>query len=36
MVQPNAKAGAIFWIACPSGKFQGVMPATTPTGRRSV
>ncbi|SUJ33852.1 Uncharacterised protein [Sphingomonas paucimobilis] len=35
-VQPNAIAGAIFWIAWPIGKFHGVIPATTPTGRRSV
>ena len=31
---PAASAGPAFQIAMMSGKFHGVMPATTPTGRR--
>ncbi len=31
---PAASAGPAFQIAMISGKFHGVMPATTPTGRR--
>ena len=33
-VQPAARAGAIFLVNRALGKFQGVMPATTPTGCR--
>ena len=33
---PSASAGAIFHIACSSGKFHGVMAPTTPIGSRSV
>mmetsp|Transcript_27338 Transcript_27338/g.68638 ORF Transcript_27338/g.68638 Transcript_27338/m.68638 type:complete len:289 (+) Transcript_27338:416-1282(+) len=33
-VLPRAMAGAHFWTLQKIGKFQGVMPATTPTGRR--
>ena len=32
---PAASAGAIFRAAIDSGKFHGVMTATTPTGWRS-
>ncbi len=32
VVQPAASAGKIFQSAIISGKFQGEMPATTPTG----
>ena len=32
MVQPAAKAGAIFQASKSKGEFQGVMAATTPTG----
>ena len=35
-VFPQASAGAIFQTASISGKFQGVMAPTTPTGSRSV
>ena len=31
-VQPKASAGAAFQLACISGKFQGLMQATTPAG----
>ena len=33
---PSASAGAIFHMACSSGKFHGVIAPTTPTGSRSV
>ena len=33
---PSARAGAIFHMACSSGKFHGVMAPTTPIGSRSV
>ena len=33
---PAASAGATFQLAMVSGKFQGTMSATTPTGSRSV
>ncbi len=33
---PSASAGAIFHMACSSGKFQGVIAPTTPTGSRTV
>src|SRR5215210_4619324 len=33
---PHASAGAIFHTAIISGKFQGVIAPTTPTGSRSV
>jgi hypothetical protein len=33
MVFPASRAGAIFHEASTSGKFHGVMPATTPSGR---
>ena len=36
MVQPDNKAGTIFWIAINTGKFHGTMPPTTPTGTRRV
>ena len=36
MVLPASRAGAIFQKAKVSGKFQGVMAATTPTGRRTT
>jgi hypothetical protein len=36
MVQPQAKAGAIFHTAFISAKFHGTMTATTPTGTRCV
>ena len=32
VVQPTARAGAIFQVARSIGKFQGVMMPTTPTG----
>ena len=32
MVQPAAMAGATFRAVCVSGKFQGVIIPTTPTG----
>ena len=35
-VQPAASAGANFQLARLSGKFQGTMAPTTPTGSRSV
>src|SRR5439155_26310186 len=35
-VLPNARAGAAFQSGIASGKFHGVMSATTPTGSRSV
>ena len=35
-VLPQASAGATFHAASSSGKFQGTMAATTPTGSRSV
>ena len=35
-VQPQASAGAIFHMPIMSGKFQGTMAATTPTGSRNV
>ena len=36
MVQPHASAGASFHIPIISGKFQGTIAATTPTGSRTV
>ena len=36
IVQPAASAGAIFHAAIISGKFQGMIWPTTPTGSRSV
>ena len=33
-VHPQARAGAIFQTAFISGKFQGTITPTTPTGRR--
>ena len=33
IVLPASSAGAIFDIAIMTGKFHGVMPATTPYGR---
>ena len=36
IVQPQASAGANFHIPIISGKFQGTMAATTPTGSRTV
>ena len=36
MVQPQANAGASFHIPIISGKFQGTITATTPTGSRIV
>ena len=36
MVQPQASAGTNFHIPIISGKFQGTMAATTPTGSRMV
>jgi hypothetical protein len=36
MVQPQASAGASFHIPIISGKFQGTIAATTPTGSRTV
>jgi hypothetical protein len=36
IVQPAASAGAIFQAAIISGKFQGIIWPTTPTGSRSV
>ncbi len=35
-VQPAARAGQILFAISVSGKFQGVIAATTPTGRRIV
>ncbi len=35
-VQPHASAGAIFHMPIISGKFQGTIAATTPTGSRTV
>ncbi len=35
-VLPNASAGAAFHSGIATGKFHGVMSATTPSGRRSV
>jgi hypothetical protein len=35
-VLPLTSAGAIFQIGIATGKFQGVMQATTPTGWRTV
>ena len=35
-VLPQARAGATFQVASSSGKFQGTIAATTPTGSRSV
>ena len=35
-VLPQASAGATFHAASSSGKFQGTIAATTPTGSRSV
>ena len=32
IVQPAASAGAVFRVGIAAGKFQGVMPAVTPTG----
>jgi hypothetical protein len=32
MVHPAASAGATFQVAIDKGKFQGTMPAMTPTG----
>ena len=34
-LQPAARAAPIFHTAITSGKFHGVIAATTPTGRRS-
>ena len=34
IVQPTASAGADFLVTIAEGKFQGVMPAVTPTGSR--
>ena len=34
IVQPTASAGADFRVTIAEGKFQGVMPAVTPTGSR--
>ena len=34
IVQPTASAGADFRVTMAEGKFQGVMPAVTPTGSR--
>ncbi len=31
-MQPAASAGAVFRVGIAAGKFQGVMPAVTPTG----
>ncbi len=36
MVLPAARAGATFHDAIASGKFQGTMSATTPSGSRKV
>src|SRR5215467_12783380 len=35
-VLPHANAGAIFRTGLTTGKFHGVIAATTPTGRRTV
>ncbi len=35
-VQPQASAGAIFHMPIISGKFQGMMAPTTPSGSRTV
>ena len=35
-VLPHASAGPIFQLAMLSGKFQGVMRPTTPSGSRNV
>ena len=35
MALPAARAGAILWQARLNGALKGVMPATTPTGKRS-
>ena len=32
IVQPAASAGAVFRVGIAAGKFQGVIPAVTPTG----
>ena len=34
IVQPTASAGADFRVTIADGKFQGVIPAVTPTGSR--
>ncbi|CFO26651.1 Uncharacterised protein [Staphylococcus aureus] len=36
MVQPAAKAGAIFRVIIAAGKFHGVIAPTTPTGNLSI
>ena len=36
IVQPDNKAGTIFCTAISTGKFQGTIPPTTPTGTRRV
>ena len=36
IVQPAAKAGAIFQAAIKNGKFQGIICPTTPIGSRKI
>ena len=35
-VQPTARANGSFWLTIRSGKFQGVIMPTTPTGSRNT